>query len=357
MQTGSWRVLGLMSGTSCDGLDLCLARFCKTDLGWAYEIEKSHSSAFTPDWQERLLQAHLLSGRALMQLDADLGRHFAQEVTRFLADVACPPLLISSHGHTVFHEPNRGLSCQIGQAAALAATLQLPVVSDFRTLDVQLGGEGAPLVPIGDALLFSKYTACLNLGGIANISMDIKGNRIAHDIAACNMVFNHFSRQLGREFDEGGQIAASGKPIPALLAQLEALPLYQQKPLPSLGREYFEQMILPILESFDASPADIMHSWSLHLSHRIGKSLIALPASASVLISGGGAYNQFLCDCIAMATPLKIELAETEIIEQKEALIFGFLGLLRYLGHINVLRTVTGASRDHSAGTLIHAFR
>ena len=355
IRTGQWRVLGMMSGSSLDGLDLCLATFAETETGWTYALESSETVVYPVFLQQKLATAHQLSALGLMQLDADLGAFFSAAVADFLRGKQAP-VLLSTHGHTIFHQPEGGFTTQIGGAARLAAEIRLPVVYDFRSADVGLGGQGAPLVPIGDALLFSEFAACLNLGGIANISFQYQNKRIAYDLACCNMVLNAASELLGQPYDAGGQLARSGSVVPALVATLRQLAFYQQSPPRSLGREHFEAELKPLLFNGQYTPEDVLATWCAHLGEILGSELSKHQVGGRILVTGGGAYNDFLMAQLRKHSSAVFYLPPAELIEQKEALIFGFLGLLRYLRRPNVLSEVTGSSSNHCAGALIELF-
>jgi anhydro-N-acetylmuramic acid kinase len=352
---GTWRVLGLMSGSSLDGLDMCLAQFTLKEKNWQFKIEKAVTQPYPKSLIHQLGGAHLASLTQLQELDVALGGFFVQAAQAFLVDVAMPDLL-STHGHTVLHQPARGYTLQIGGAHALAAQLSLPVAYDFRSADVALRGQGAPLVPMGDALLFGQYAACLNLGGIANISFMQNDRHVAFDLAYCNMVLNYLSNQIGAEYDAGGLFAASGKPIPDLLSQLDAWDFYSQDGPKSLGREQFESVIRPILDHSPNSIEDKLHTFTMHLAKQLAASINGLSRQGEVLVTGGGAFNSFLVEALQSRCQLKIVVPNSMIVSQKEALIFGFLGLLRYLRLPNVYSSVTGSRTDHCAGSLIELF-
>lgn len=355
MQAGQYRVLGLMSGSSLDGLDMCLANFHFDGLRWHFSIESSHTQPYPDTLVDRLRVAHLAPVAEVQALDTTLGRFFSEAVAEFLKGKSRPQL-ISSHGHTIVHDPGTGYTLQIGGAAHLAAQLHLPVVYDFRTADVALGGQGAPLVPYGDDLLFADYAACLNLGGIANVSLRKDNKRLAWDMAFCNMVLNHYSQKLGLAFDQDGQLAAGGNYLPELDANLQEWGFYQRPAPKSLGREDFERDLLPLLERGLPAAADVLHTYTLHLGRYLGTALTAHCPSGKVLVTGGGAFNSYLMQHMQQATPLKLFVPSEVVVSQKEALIFGFLGLLRYLHLTNVYSSVTGSSADHSAGALLDLF-
>lgn len=355
MQAGHWRVLGLMSGSSLDGLDMCLANFDFDSHRWHFSIESSHTQPYPDELVDKLRVAHLAPVADVQMLDARLGHFFAQAVDSFLAGKT-KPQLISSHGHTIVHDPTAGFTLQIGGAAYLAAKTRLPVVSDFRTADVALGGQGAPLVPFGDDLLFSSYAACLNLGGIANVSLRQGEQRLAWDMAFCNMVLNHFSQKLGHPYDEGGALAASGNYLPELNERLQAWAYYHRLAPKSLGREDFERDLLPLLEMGSPTPRDVLRTYTQHLAQYLGTTLTARCPKGNVLVTGGGAFNSYLMQSMQQATPLQLLVPDAEVVAQKEALIFAFLGLLRYLHQTNVYSSVTGSSADHSAGVILDLF-
>ncbi|MBA4302626.1 MAG: anhydro-N-acetylmuramic acid kinase [Sphingobacteriaceae bacterium] len=355
MTTESWRVLGLMSGSSLDGLDLCLAHFEYHQQQWHFRIEKATTQSYPAELQSALRVAHLASLPHLLELEVVLGGFFVEAIQDFLNDVDRPHL-ISTHGHTILHQPSMGYTLQIGGAPQLAAAFKIPVAYDFRSADVALGGQGAPLVPVGDALLFGEYAACLNLGGIANISYDQNQRRLAFDLAYCNMSLNYLSNQLGRAYDDGGSVAAAGALIPALSEKLNAWDFYRMQGPKSLGREQFEAVIRPMFDDTAGSLEDKLHTFTLHLAQQLSDAFKEIPREGKVLITGGGAFNSYLVDQLQLRTRLHLEVPSPLLIAQKEALIFGFLGLLRYLRLPNVLSSVTGSTSNHCAGSLIELF-
>jgi len=236
----TYHIIGLMSGTSGDGLDIAYCQFSKSST-WNFKIVEAETIPFSENLEKDLVNSHLLSSLDLNILDVAFGRWMGEVTKDFITRHGINVQAIASHGHTVFHQPSKGLSLQIGNGWAMHAASGLPVVNDFRMLDVQLGGQGAPLVPIGDALLFDEFGYCINLGGIANISMEIAGQRKAFDICPFNLLLNHYAQTLGQPFDKGGQLARSGKIIPGMLDRLNALPYYSIKGAKSLGREDLQE--------------------------------------------------------------------------------------------------------------------
>lgn len=348
--TGSWLVLGLMSGTSLDGVDLALARFSRNSSGqWAYEMLKASTINYNKVWRKNLASAHTLSGDSLTRLDREYGNLLADMIVSFLEDCPEKPGFICSHGHTVFHNPKEGYTLQIGSGAVMAARLGIPVVNDFRSADVALGGQGAPLVPVGDKWLFHDYETCLNLGGFANISFEHAGQRVAFDICPVNIVLNEVVSTRGIDFDEDGKIAASGSLIPELLKTLDNLPYYNTSFPKSLGREWIEKVFKPIYQNRGYPIENLLHTLTVHAAGQIARSLTGYRLK-NVLITGGGAHNRFLVRKIGEGSGSELIIPQQDIVDYKEALIFAFLGLLSFLGEHNCLSSVTGASADSTGG-------
>ncbi|NVK26780.1 MAG: anhydro-N-acetylmuramic acid kinase [Flavobacteriia bacterium] len=339
-----------MSGTSLDGLDLCVAEFTREGNRWAFNILSSETVKYSPEWQHKLKTAHTLKEGELENLDKELSAYIGQKVhdhlqTNHITDVE----LVGSHGHTVFHQPEKGYTLQIGNRPEIREAAGLPVVCDFRKADVELGGQGAPLVPIGDALLFSDYDVCLNLGGFANLSLEENGLRTAWDICPMNIGLNYFANKLGLEYDKGGHIAASNPMDGRVWHALNQLPFYSSEPPKSLGREWFENEIIPRCDRL--TPEESLATLSGHAAVQIAKTLQEIGAQ-KVLCTGGGAYNKHIMSLIGQSISGELIVPDKEIVEYKEALLFGFLGLLKSLGEINVLASVTGARQDHSSGVI-----
>lgn len=352
----TFKAIGIMSGTSLDGLDLAYSVFTLDQGRWSFELLHAVTIPYPKDLTTRLSAATQLSGLELTKLDMELGQYIGNKAAAFIADHNLTPDLIGSHGHTIFHQPAIGLTHQIGDGNYIHAKTNVPVIFDFRSLDVARGGDGAPLVPIGDQLLFSKYDGCLNLGGIANISFnDQAGSRIAFDIVPVNMVLNHLARQLGQDYDEDGAISRNGTLNQELLQQWNALKYYSAPHPKSLGYEWFEKYLLPTFKGINQP--DLMHSYCTHAAQQIN---IAIKENltidqAEILVTGGGAYNDFFMECLKGISGDRIKWIKPsrEIIEFKEALIFGFLGVLRIKNQVNVLRTATGATQDSVGGILL----
>ena len=343
------RVIGVMSGTSLDGVDLVCVDFDTNALA-DFKIHCSETIAYSEEWTSKLREAIHKSKRELEVLDLDYGALLAQYIESFIEKHALLDVdFIASHGHTVLHRPGMGVTLQIGNGGVIAKTTGLQVICDFRTQDVELGGQGAPLVPIGDALLFDKYDACLNLGGFANVSFTQGTARIAFDISPVNIVLNQYCIPLGMAYDDKGSLAASGTIHPALLTQLNALPFYRESAPKSLGLEWVQASVFPLIDSFNLPIKDVLRTCVEHMAYQIAQVLLA---RKEVLVTGGGVFNLFLMERIASLSSTKISIPSTELIAYKEALIFALLGVLRSDNQVNCLRSVTGARYDHSSGAV-----
>ncbi|WP_336958788.1 anhydro-N-acetylmuramic acid kinase [Chryseobacterium contaminans] len=341
--------IGLMSGTSLDGLDICLAEFEKKDK-WHFKILKAETLPYPTNWENKLRNSIHLSVTDLLELHSDYGFYLGQKVKGFIDKHQLTNIdLIASHGHTVFHQPKRKFTLQIGDGRAVKMETGIPVLYDFRSQDVLLKGNGAPLVPIGDELLFSQYDACLNLGGFSNISMISEGRRIAFDIAPVNIVLNYLAQQLNESFDENGDLARKGPINKALLDELNSLEFYQRPHPKSLGVEWCHEHIFPKLEGID--PLEALATFTEHIAQQIS-TVINEKNIKNILVTGGGAYNTFLIEKIKAKTKSEIIIPEKEIIEYKEALIFAFMGVLRINNEINVLSSATGSTVDHCSGVI-----
>lgn len=348
-----YRVLGLMSGTSLDGLDMALCRFEKRDSGWSFDIEKGETLSYPAEMVEQLRHAHTISSEALFALDAQLGRWIGFACNSFLKDCV-PPDFIASHGHTVHHRPSEGFSVQIGHGAHISAACGLPVVYDFRSGDVALGGQGAPLVPVGDALLFGEYAACLNLGGIANVSFDHNGVRMAMDVSLCNMLLDAIARKEGMLYDAGGALAARGYALSGLLDQWNSLDYFLMPPPKSLGREFFDTHFKQDVLS-NITIENLLRTAIEHIAGQIRRSLSHYP-KGKLLVTGGGAFNRFLVERIQSLTYHEVVVPEPGIVAFKEALVFALLGVLRMRGETNALASVTGARQDNSSGSIVQLY-
>jgi len=348
----SYFALGLMSGTSLDGLDIAYSHFTFKNGEWTFKLLSSKSISYTSVFKNKLRDTVSMTGLELVEFDVELGKFFADELVRFIDEKQITEIdVIGSHGHTVFHQPEKGFTLQIGDASWIHKKTKKTVVADFRSQDVVLGGQGAPLVPIGDKLLFSDYDYRINLGGFANISFEYGDGTSAFDVCAVNTIFNKYANELGFEYDDKGDIAKSGNVINELLSELEEIDFYKQTPPKSLGVEWNEKVLLPILNKFIAKGIkDVMHTYALHVVSQLSKVLKG--ERKRVLISGGGAFNDYLISLIKEKTSHEIIIENIDITNFKEALIFSFLAVLKIEGEINCLAEVTGASMNHSSGVV-----
>ena len=360
MNRAQYQVIGLMSGTSLDGLDMAYCEFAVENGSWQFSMPVAETKEYDDAWLQRLKHITEVSGEELIITDQELGQWMGEAVREFIETHQLKPSFIASHGHTVFHQPERGITYQMGNPFALQAASQQTVIGQFRNFDVVIGGQGAPLVPIGDQLLFGDYDVCLNLGGIANLSTPWKGERIAYDIGTSNMVMNYFAQQAGQPYDRDAQLARQGTPHQVLLNKLNALHYYQQPFPKSLGYEWvYKELIRPI-EQEGLSVPDAVATALHHAAYQIAETLrffAEQPSAAEkckVLVTGGGAFNPYLMECIQQYGSSKVELVvpDKKIIAFKEALVFALLGVLRARNEINCLRSVTGAQYDHSAGVV-----
>lgn len=346
-----YNVIGIMSGTSLDGVDLAHCTFEMQDKKLTYYVNNCETIAYSYEWLTRLRTLHLGSALEYAETHTMYGRYLGELVKTFVNKHQLATDFVSSHGHTIFHKPAQHYTSQIGEGAAIAAISGLPVICDFRTGDVAHGGQGAPLVPIGDELLFGEFDYCLNLGGFANISFNKNKTRIAFDIAPANIILNKIANRFGMPYDKGGKIASSGKIDTQLLETLNNISFYKLKPPKSLGREWLEETMMPIIELCNLSNEDIACTLCEHIGMQIG-TVVDEDTSQKILITGGGAFNTFLLGRIKAHTKAQIVLPEAGIINFKEALVFAFLGVLRWDQKNNCLSTVTGAKKDNCGGAL-----
>ena len=348
----TFHALGLMSGTSLDGLDICYASFEKDEFGkWNFQILNASTFPYSETWENKLRNAIHLSAEAIFELNAEYGFYLGEKIKEFIKKYSLTNIdFISSHGHTVFHQPQKKFTVQIGDGRAIKLLTDIPVIYDFRSQDVLMGGNGAPLVPIGDELLFSEFDACLNIGGFSNISFKENGKRIAFDICPVNIVLNDFAKQLGKEYDENGDLARNGIINDELLSALNSIEYYQQNPPKSLGMEWVSKNILPKFKN--ESPVMILATFTEHAAIQIAN-IFNQYQIKKVLFTGGGTYNSFLVESLKTKTETEIIIPEKELIDFKEALIFAFMGVLRMTNENNVLSSATGSSRDHCSGIIV----
>jgi len=348
----TFKVIGLMSGTSLDAVDLACVEFSKINNNWQFKLVSFDSIAYSSNWKNRLSNLTNASALDYVKLHTEYGHYLGNLVNDFVNRNGLEVELLASHGHTIFHQPENGFTSQIGDGSAIAAETGVAVVCDFRSMDVAKGGEGAPLVPIGDTLLFGNYQARVNLGGFSNVSIGSIEDLQAFDICPVNIVMNKLVKQIGQDFDRNGEIARGGQLIPDLLEKLNQLEFYKQSGPKSLGVEWVEGEVYPLLDS-SQNVEDQLRTFVEHAAIQISHTLNTVCSNNDhILFSGGGVYNIFLMERIQKLTEPNIEIPSSEIIEMKEAIVFAFLGLLRYLGEENILATYSGANKNSIAGAL-----
>lgn len=346
-----FKVIGLMSGSSLDGVDIAYVNFSHDNKRWFFQIVEAGNVPYSSYWKEQLAEAFNKKPEDLKELDKEYGRYLGTITKRFIEKYELEPKLIASHGHTIFHRPDEGFTLQIGDGQEIAKATGITTVNDFRSEDVMKGGQGAPLVPIGDRHLFADYPICLNIGGIANVSYEYEGKRIAYDICIANQMLNYLANKLGYDYDNNGSFARQGKVNLDLLKAFNDNSYYDKEAPKSLGREFFEKYQHQIIEESSLDIRDILATATEHIASQIVKSTDMLEKS-KMLITGGGAKNNYLVERISELSKHEVVIPDSMIIDYKEALIFAFLGTLKMEGKINVLSSVTGATSDSSSGTI-----
>lgn len=354
MQEQNYNVVGVMSGTSLDGVDLAHTRLANSGSRWRYQLLGCETVAYGDLWVDQLRSAVTFSPNQLHQLNKEYTKLLGGIIRNFIDRHKIANLdAVCSHGHTILHRPADGITLQIGNLPEIADYTQQQVVCDFRVQDVLMGGQGAPLVPIGDRLLFAEYRYCLNLGGFSNISYESEGDRLAFDISPVNTVLNHYARLMGFDYDDHGMLARSGILNQRLLDELNSLDFYSRKPPKSLGFEFVREIVLPLINRHNLPHQDVLRTFCEHVALQIS---LGLPErKGRMLVTGGGAYHDFTISRMRALMPeMSIEIPDAKTLEFKEALIFGLLGVLRLCGEDNVLASVTGATADHSSGKIFN---
>jgi anhydro-N-acetylmuramic acid kinase len=350
----AYTVTGMMSGTSLDGVDLACCTFSRNGSVWEFRIVKAETVPYPSKLKNELEESNTWEMEKIRLLDHALGRHFALLANEFHRKHGLSPQLISSHGHTILHQPEKGITVQAGNGKTMAGLTGLMVVSDFRSEDVAQGGQGAPLVPVGDRLLFGEYDACLNLGGFANISFEDENNRrIAYDIGPANLALNWVAGLQGMDYDRDGRLAGRGRIRKELLDQLNSLGYYRQSAPKSLGREWFTEVFLPVIRHSELDTADLMATVAEHIAIQLADAVQGAGAQL-VLVTGGGALNQTLMERFKNHCGKDLHIPDIGLVQFKESLVFALLGLLRILGEVNCLASVTGGRSDLSTGTINH---
>lgn len=345
-----------MSGSSLDGLDIAFVEFLENGGKWSYEILAADCYEYPANWAERLKNATTLNARDYQLLHTDYGHYVGEQVNKFIEanGLQYKVGLVASHGHTTFHEPANKMTGQIGDGAAIAAETQLPVVSDLRALDVAFDGQGAPIVPIGEKLLLGGYDYFLNIGGIANISLNEK-EYVAYDICAANRVLNMLAADAGKEYDAGGEMARCGNVIDVLLNELQALDYYKQPYPKSLANSFGIETVYPIVKKYGTSVNDQLRTYTEHVAIKISDTIETTGTEKKLLATGGGALNTFLIERLQEHLNEKnvaVTVPDTNLVQYKEALIMALIGVLRWRGEYNVINTVTGSKRASIGGAL-----
>ena len=366
-----YNVIGLMSGSSLDGLDIAFAEFSETAGKWDYKINCAACIEYGNKWIEKLQDAIYLPAFDYQLLHTDYGRFLGEKVNDFIEQFGLHHKvnLIASHGHTTFHFPEKKMTHQLGDGAAIAAVTQLPVVSDLRSMDVAFGGQGAPIVPMGEKLLFPDHHYFLNIGGIANVSINSKATNnsdsysdkneiIAFDICAANRVLNMLAAEKNLDYDEDGKMASEGKVNEDLLQKLNALEYFSLLYPKSLANSFGTDIVYPLIKEFNLSTEDSLATYAEHIAIQIKKSLLPYFSKTELqqlMITGGGAFNKYLIKRIEahlQEINFEVFIPEDEVVNYKEALIMALLGTLRWREQYTVLASVTGASRNSIGGAL-----
>lgn len=351
----TYRAIGLMSGTSLDGLDLAYCSFSQYGQQWSFELLQSANIAYSETFRAKLQNSVNASGQEILLLHIEYGQWLGEQVAAFIEKYELEPDLVASHGHTIFHQPEKNFTFQLGHGQAIANKAQIPVICDFRTADVLLGGQGAPLVPIGDQHLFSDYDFCLNLGGIANVSFELQGQRVAFDICAANMLLNYLMKSTGKAFDDKGELARSGTLNQPLFEHLNTLDYFAQPFPKSLGYEWFRDELQPIIDRSVIPLQDQLCTAVHHIAYQIQLALAPhIRDNQQLLATGGGTFNDFLIQTLQayLGLQTRVITPPANIIEFKEAIVFAFMGVLRHRNEVNCLASVTGAPIDSCSGNI-----
>ena len=349
-------ICGVMSGSSMDGLDMAICQFdqdSEENINWY--IQESITAQFPDQLIKDILDAYTSSSSFIYQVEQQFSEFCAKALNSFVGNHTVD--YVAFHGHTIFHEPQKGYTTQIGNAHHISQRLDIPVIAQFRNKDVSLGGQGAPLAPIVEKYLFKDYSAFLNLGGIVNISLHNE-NIVAYDITACNQALNHLSTlHYNKKFDENGDIASIGKLDEKLLEKLNQLEFLNQKPPKSLSNTWVQNKFNPILDKHESSPEDKMNTVVQHIAKQVASCCQSLDNGSTVLASGGGVHNVYMMERIShelKSKGISLKQPSHQISEFKEALLMALMGYLRVNEQPNCIASVTGASRDSVGGTIYH---
>lgn len=349
-------VIGTMSGSSIDGLDIAYCRIEEIGGKWSYEIEQASCVEFDDVWKQNLTNITSVSAKELLLTHTEFGHWMGKTIHQFIEEnnLAHKVHLIASHGHTVFHEPALGMTFQMGDGASIAAETQLPVVSDLRNMDIALGGQGAPIVPIGDQLFWSDYNYFLNIGGISNLTIKTNDKYVAFDVCPANRILNLLANEIGMAYDKEGIEASKGIINEDLLNELNDLDYYKQSYPKSLSNEFGLDVVYAIIQKYNITNQDKLRTVCEHIAYQIANSISA-SVPPKMMVTGGGAFNTFLMKLISEKAHLKnveVVIPDEKLIQYKEALVMALIGTLRWREENNVLSSVTGATRSSVGGAL-----
>jgi anhydro-N-acetylmuramic acid kinase len=361
--------IGLMSGSSLDGLDVALCKFEGVAGPRGFELSdwqllEAATLPFSASWSERLRRLPAAGAFDLVKAHAEFGHYLGTLVNDFFTDKkVCSSSVdfIASHGHTIFHNPAAGLTLQIGDGAALAASTGCQVVCDFRSSDIAHGGQGAPLAPMADKMLFRGYDFYLNIGGIANITCQNGEKFVAFDITGANQVLNAIAAELGLPYDAEGKLAASGQVLKPLLKLLNSLPYFSNPYPKSLSNQWVQDQLVAACRQYPAPAADRLRTACQHVAEKLADSIRQVITAENLqkerfrlLATGGGALNQFLMNCMRQqcGAALEIVVPDEYTVNFKEACLMALLGLMRLEGLPNCIASVTGARQDAIGGAV-----
>ena len=355
-----YKVIGIMSGSSLDGLDICYTILEESRGEWKFDIQEAECRPYSEEWTDKLARAAQLDGGSFVRLHTAYGRFIGEQINQFVEKYSLQHKVdfIATHGHTVFHSPKEHTSFQIGDGASIAALTGLPVISDLRSLDVALGGQGAPIVPIGDKLLFGDFHYWLNIGGIVNITLQHQDKLLAFDVCTGNQALNSLAGAAGKEFDDDGKLARQGRLLLDVLGELNRQPYFQKLPPKSMSNDQAKALVFPVLSESPHHHLDLLRTVVQHIAEQVAEVIKRFPNPADpakMLITGGGAFNNFLVETIqAQVEPLGVHVIVPyeQVVKYKEALVMALIGALRWREETNVMSMVTGSSRDSISGAL-----
>jgi anhydro-N-acetylmuramic acid kinase len=360
-----YRVIGTMSGSSLDGLDIAFVELQEVSGSWTYHLRHAVCYQYTKEWMDRLSMATSLNAFEYQLLDIEYGHYCGELINRFIQEnnIQYQVQLICSHGHTTFHVPEKKITSQLGDGASVAAVTGINVVNNLRAMDVALGGQGAPIVPIGEKLLLGDYLFYLNLGGIANISLNYGRDYVAFDVCPANKVLNMLAAEKGKYYDAQGSMAENGRVNSTLLELLNDFEYYSLPYPKSLSNDFGTDVIYPVIKRKQADTNDDLRTYVEHICMQVANAVTtlqydfkineALPGGQKMLVTGGGANNSFLMRRLKEVLSkyfISVEIPSDNLVDFKEAIIMALIGVLRWREENNTLASVTGALRDSIGG-------